>query len=303
MPFRRMSPSDMRKALSELDQALFNHERWCEEINRTLICALPPDERDVAGDAHRHCRFGQWLYGAGAEKLSGHPSFKEIKDAHERMHRLTSEMLGVTATDERVPLDLYERFINSLNQMRLEILTAKRELEEGVYNLDPLSGAASRIGMLTRLREQQALVKRGIHSCSIAMTDFDHFKRVNDSHGHAAGDQVIAEVAKLIMSNMRPYDMLFRYGGEEFLICEPDTDLETGYEMLDRLRKEIAELKFDDGHGHSFQITASFGLVLLDPDIPVERSIERADAAMYAAKKAGRNRVSVWDPSMSMSAA
>lgn len=298
MQFRGMSPSDMRKALAELDQALFSHEQWREELNRTLICALAPDERDMSEDAHKHCRFGQWLYGAGATLFAKYPPFKEIDGAHERMHHFTSEMLAVMAERRKAPLDLYERYTNSLNQLRLEILTAKRELESEVYNLDPLSGAASRVGMLSRLREQQALVKRGLHACSIAVMDFDNFKRINDSYGHAAGDRVIAGVAKLIMSNMRPYDMLFRYGGEEFLICEPETELDAGRQMLDRLRQTIAEMRFDDGHGQSFQITASFGVVLLDPDLPVEQSIDRADRAMYAAKRAGRNRVAVWNPSL-----
>lgn len=303
MPFRGMSQSEMRRALSELDRALASHDHWCEDLNRTLICALPPDERDVSGDAHKHCRFGQWLYGAGCSLLSKNPSLKEIEDSHKRMHTLANEMLEAMAMRGKTPLELYERYVTSLNQMRLEILTAKRELEDAVYNLDPLSGAASRVSMLTRLREQHALVKRGLHSCAIAMMDFDHFKQINDELGHAAGDKAIMGVARLVMSKMRPYDMLFRYGGEEFLICEPDTDLETGYETIDRLRKAIAELSFEDGHGHSFQITASFGLVTLDAEATVEESIERADRAMYAAKRAGRNRVKVWDPSMAWAAA
>ncbi|WP_165793637.1 diguanylate cyclase [Hyphococcus luteus] len=302
MPFPGMSQDDMRKALSELDQALFNHQQWSEELNRTLICALPPDERDVADESYRHCRFGQWLYGAGAALISKHPSFKEIVDAHERMHQLTTDMLAAMATHGKVPLDLYERFMNSLNQMRLEILTAKRELEDSVYNIDPLSGAANRAGMLTRLREQQALVKRGIHSCALAMMDFDNFKRVNDVYGHASGDEVIAKVAKLVMSGMRPYDLFFRYGGEEFLICEPGANLEEAHALLERLRADIEALQFTASDGQSYQITASFGLALLDPDISVEQAIERADKAMYAAKKAGRNRVEVWEPSMSAAA-
>ena len=302
MPFPGMSQNDMRKALSELDRALFSHERWCEELNRTLICMLPPDERDMTCDAHRHCRFGQWLYGAGAGMIAGHPSFEEIEDAHERMHALAGEMLDAMATKGKAPLDLYERYVNSLNQMRLEVLTAKRELEDAVYNLDPLSGAASRVGMLTRLREQQALVKRGLRSCVIAMMDFDNFKRVNDVYGHAAGDQVIVKVAQLVMDHMRPYDMFFRYGGEEFLLCEPETDIEAGAAMLERLRKDIAALEFADSGGAPFRITASFGVALLDPAISVEQAIERADKAMYAAKKAGRNRVVSWDPALSAAA-
>lgn len=298
MPFPGLSPDEMRKALTELDQALFNHEQWCEELNRTLICRLPPDRRDIDNQAHRNCRFGQWLYRSGAQHLAQHAAFKEIESFHERMHRAAADMLESSMRGQEVPLDRYERFINALKQMRLETLTTKRELEDALHNLDPLSGAANRIGMLIKLREQQALVARKLQSCAIAMMDFDHFKRINDTYGHAAGDQVIVRVSQLILRTLRPYDMLFRYGGEEFLICVPNTDLDAACALLERLRQEIAAMKFENGHGGSFTITASFGVTLLDPDMSAEQSIERADQALYAAKATGRNRVTVWDLSM-----
>ena len=298
MPIPGLPQNEMREALDELNQALSNHDRWHEELIRTIICRLPPDRRDVENDSHRNCRFGQWLYGSGSKHFAQYPAFKEIENTHERMHRCASEVLGASSTGQSVSLDRYERFVNTLKQMRLEVMTTKRELEDALYNLDPLSGAASRIGMLTKLREQQVLVQRKIQSCSLGMMDFDHFKQVNDTYGHAAGDQVIVAVSQMIMRQLRPYDTLYRYGGEEFLLCESSTDLKSCYETLDRLRTEIAAMHFDDNHGHAFQITASFGLTLLDPDVSVEQSIERADKALYAAKMAGRNRVVVWDASM-----
>jgi len=298
MPIPGLPQNEMREALDELNQALSNHDRWHEELIRTIICRLPPDRRDVENDSHRNCRFGQWLYGSGSKHFAQYPALKEIENTHERMHRCASEVLGASSTGQSVSLDRYERFVNTLKQMRLEVMTTKRELEDALYNLDPLSGAASRIGMLTKLREQQVLVQRKIQSCSLGMMDFDHFKQVNDTYGHAAGDQVIVAVSQMIMRQLRPYDTLYRYGGEEFLLCESSTDLKSCYETLDRLRTEIAAMHFDDNHGHAFQITASFGLTLLDPDVSVEQSIERADKALYAAKMAGRNRVVVWDASM-----
>lgn len=298
-----LSPDKMRENAGEIERALFRHGRWTDELNRTLICAMRPDERDMAPDAHLHCPFGQWLYGGGETLFSNRAAVEELKETHENVHVLAREMLGVMAAGGKVPLALYERFAGANHYLRMEILAAKWELDDAVYGLDPLSGAANRIGMMARLREQKSLVERGRHSCTIAMLDLDHFKRINDVCGHAVGDQVISVVAKLIMGNMRPYDMLFRYGGEEFLICEPDTDLETGYDMMERLRDDIAALRFDDGNGQSFQATASFGVTLLDPVIPVEESIHRADSAMYAAKRAGRNCVRAWSPAMALSAA
>jgi diguanylate cyclase (GGDEF)-like protein len=180
----------------------------------------------------------------------------------------------------------------------LQLYTLKRELEDGIHNLDPLTGANSRIGMLTWLREQQELVKRHVQTCCIAMMDLDHFKMVNDVYGHMAGDRGLATAARYVMEHLRPYDKLFRYGGEEFLICMQNTNAASGYEIVERVRQGIAATPIDyDGKG-IIQITASFGLTLLDPDMRVEQSIERADKAMYAAKSAGRNCTRIWDASM-----
>ena len=144
------------------------------------------------------------------------------------MHHCVREMLLASAAREPIKIEIYERFVTSLKQMRLEVQTMKHELEDAIYNLDPLTGAASRIGMLTKLREEQAFVQRKMHSCCLAMMDLDNFKAVNDTYGHAAGDRVLVTVVKHILAHMRPYDMLFRYGGEEFLICSPDTDFRPG---------------------------------------------------------------------------
>lgn len=299
MPFPGLTQDEMRSTLDELDRAIFHHEQWHEDLNRTLICRLSPDRRDVNEDAHHNCRFGQWLYGPACKHLAQHPGIKEIESVHERMHRSAKEMLDVSSAGQQVALDRYERFVNALRQLHLEILTTKRELEDTLYNLDPLSGAASRIGMLTKLREQQALVRRKVLTCSVAMMDIDHFKTINDIHGHVVGDRVIVATSQYILRHLRSYDTLFRYGGEEFLICEPNTDLKSSSDNLERLRAGIAAMRFDGACGQSFQITVSFGLTLLDPDVSVEQSIERADKALYAAKAAGRNRVLIWARSMS----
>jgi len=130
------------------------------------------------------------------------------------------------------------------------------------------------------------------------MIDLDNFKTVNDIYGHAVGDKVLTGVAHYIMAHLRPYDKVFRYRGEEFLICLPDTDLEAGRNIIDRLREELGSLPYEaDGKG-IFHVTVSFGLTLLDPDLPVEQSIDRADKALYVAKRSGRNCAIIWDASM-----
>jgi diguanylate cyclase (GGDEF)-like protein len=100
------------------------------------------------------------------------------------------------------------------------------------------------------------------------------------------------------MAHLRPYDKLFRYGGEEFLLSMPNTDATTGYEVVERVRQGLATMPILYDGKATLQITMSFGIALLDPDVSVEQSVDRADKAMYAAKAAGRNCTRIWDPSM-----
>ncbi len=293
-----LSPDLMHTVLAELEQALFNHDQWCEGLYGTLICRLPPDQRDMAPDAHQKCRFGQWYYGAGSVKLRQHRGFEEIAIEHQRMHQYARTLLIASTNKVSVSLPDYERFVNALKRMRLEIATLKHDIEDSLYNLDPLTGTASRIGMLTKLREELELVKRKVHSCCVAMMDLDNFKTVNDIHGHALGDRVLITIARYIMARLRPYDKLFRYGGDEFLLCAMDADLLVARGIIERLRAELASISHESNGKESFYVTVSVGLTLLDPDISVEQSIDRADRALYAAKLAGGNRIIVWDPSM-----
>lgn len=290
--------NEMQQVLLQLDQAIYNHTQWYDSIARTLTCQLPYDRRDVAEEAHRQCRFGQWYYGAAPENLRAHPGFIAIEAEHKNMHQLAAKLLQTAASGTIISSLDYDSFVNAVERLRLQLYTLKRELEDSLYNLDSLTGANNRIGMLTRLREQQELVKRQVQSCCIAMMDIDHFKAVNDTHGHTAGDRVLAASAHYLMEHFRPYDKLFRYGGEEFLVCMQNTNATVGYEVVERVRQGLATNPIDYGGTNTLQITMSFGVTLLDPDVSIEQSIERADKAMYAAKNAGRNCTRIWDISM-----
>lgn len=291
--------SEIQAILLQLDQAISSHVQWYAAVVRTLICRLPYDRRDADKDAHRHCRFGQWYYDTVTDRLRDHPGFIAIEAEHKSMHQLAAKLLLVSAGGGTITVLDFDHFANALERLRLQLDTLKHELQDSLYNLDPLTGANNRIGMLTRLREQQELVKRQVQTCCIAMMDIDHFKAVNDTYGHVAGDRVLAAAARNVMGHIRLYDKLFRYGGEEFLLCMPNTTAtDGGYDVVERIRQGLAASLIDYGSAELLQITMSFGLTMLDPDVSVEQSIERADKAMYAAKAAGRNCTRIWDVSM-----
>lgn len=290
--------NETQAIVMQLDQAIHQHNEWYASLIRTLVCRLPYDRRDVATDAHRECRFGQWFYSREPGRLRRHAGFAAIEVEHERMHRMAAELLLASAAGKAIPVHDYNDFANTLERLHLELHTLKREHEDLLYNHDPLTGAYGRLGMLTRLREMQELVKRRVQACCIAMMDLDDFKTVNDRHGHVAGDQALAASAHYVMEHLRPYDNTFRYGGEEFLICLQNTDLTHGQALVERLREGLAALPIAVEGQEALHVTASFGVALLDPDVAVEQSIARADKALYAAKAAGRNCSRLWDASM-----
>ncbi|MDD3798362.1 MAG: diguanylate cyclase [Novosphingobium sp.] len=294
---RHLTQEEMQTALAELAQAIYTHEQWTEEIYAALVCHLNADERDLGDDAHRNCRFGQWYYTSGMSKLSDRAGFREVEAEHRRMHQYATSLLRASAQGIPISLQDYERFTSALKRTRLEIQSLERELEVSLYNIDPLTGVPGRLEMLQKLREHREFVVRGVHPCTIAMLDVDKFKSVNDVHGHLAGDHVLKAIASYVQAHLRQYDIFFRYGGEEFLLCMPDTDLDTGREICDRLRIELGSLVHEPNGESGFRVTASFGVAGLGADYSVEEGINRADQALLAAKAAGRNRVLVWDPS------
>jgi diguanylate cyclase (GGDEF)-like protein len=132
---------------------------------------------------------------------------------------------------------------------------------------------------------------------SLIMLDIDHFKRVNDTYGHAAGDTVLEQLAQLCQKSLREVDVFARYGGEEFVILLPETTSIEAQLTAERIRQLVARTPIEIT-GDSLTITISFGIVELDKDCKnVEELLDRSDQAMYASKRNGRNRVSIWGPS------
>ncbi|MBM3553794.1 MAG: diguanylate cyclase [Alphaproteobacteria bacterium] len=291
MPFANLSRAQKRTALNELRQRLFQHELWYENVNRTIICEQVPDERDLQEDANYRWPLGQWLHGAGLESLGSHPSFSQIVAAHELMHRRAAVLLQTSSEHRPITLDDYELFLSALKQIRAQLVTIKHELEETLRDCDPLTGAGNYSAMLMALRERQALAPR---STCLVMMDLDHFKEVNETYGHMLGDEFLVQYAEFVMSHLRPYDQLFRFGGEKFLYCAADADLEQGRAIAERLREGLLNRELFVKGYLPLTVTASFGLTPLDPCVPVEQSIERADQALHAAKVAGRDRIAIW---------
>jgi diguanylate cyclase (GGDEF)-like protein len=163
---------------------------------------------------------------------------------------------------------------------------------------DVLTGWHNRRYLQVRLTEEMARARRDRATLVCLMLDLDHFKLVNDTHGHAAGDEVLRELSHRIESQVRGSDVAARYGGEEFVILLPHTDVEAGKLLAERIRHAVSASPVVFDEGKDVTITASIGIASAAPgeddfDLKTlgESLIARADVALYSAKSAGRNRI------------
>lgn len=167
----------------------------------------------------------------------------------------------------------------------------ERDLAHRLAEFDPLTGVLNRRAILSRLRVAYADARQAQRALVVLFLDLDHFKRVNDDHGHAAGDRVLAAVAGAMQGELRDVDWLGRYGGEEFLVVLPDTAELAARTLAERLRARVAELRVE-GDGTQVRPTVSIGMARLEGSTSnAEALVEHADRALYSAKAQGRNRV------------
>lgn len=179
-----------------------------------------------------------------------------------------------------------KKYADKLNEnFHISMQMATTDAVTGLFNRHYLTSHLD-----THVRSPKSLGK----PLTVLMIDIDHFKLVNDTHGHAVGDEVLAEFANRIGQNIRGIDLAARYGGEEFVVMMPDTSSEWGEMVGERLREEIADKPFTcnvpDGQ---ISITASIGVATMetDPSLDTSHLIDVADKALYEAKNSGRNKV------------
>ena len=184
----------------------------------------------------------------------------------------------------------------AVNAMLTAIQKAKSELLQAQESLrfhaehDSLTGVLNRRAIRDVLRRELARSRRENNSIGVIVADVDHFKKINDHYGHGAGDAALVAVVQRISATLRPYDVIGRYGGEEFLIIAPGCDLDLTQKLAERVRAAVCDEMVDLGED-SATITISLGATLGTAESDPEFLVEMADAAMYQAKRNGRNRV------------
>ncbi|WP_295993105.1 sensor domain-containing diguanylate cyclase [Rugamonas sp.] len=180
-------------------------------------------------------------------------------------------------------------------QRTLELMVANTQLEHQATT-DPLTGIGNRRKMTEQIGKELERGRRSRRPLALLMIDIDHFKRINDTHGHEVGDRAIVAVARAVTDGMRSVDLVSRFGGEEFVALMPDTDLRVAAVAAERLRADVAALRISGDDGVQIALTISVGVAASGPrgtpDTP-SLLLVRADKALYRAKKEGRDRVVV----------
>ena len=199
--------------------------------------------------------------------------------------------------NERVieELQLHKARLESEN---LDLMVRNRFLSEATAK-DALTGLYSRWYVLEKIESEINRSLRSGSPMSLLMLDIDHFKKINDTFGHSAGDQVLQLVGRLLKESCRVYDVPGRYGGEEFCVLLPDTGMQNTPMVAERIRSRLASAEITVG-GATLGVTASIGIAGLDSSdvqslLSPSALIDRADRALYTAKHRGRNRCEVFD--------
>lgn len=221
-------------------------------------------------------------------------NYQPITGQEEFMYQNTT-LLPLRSTDGKINhicLVIYD--VTDVATNRHQLQAANAQLQQ-LSRTDRLTGLYNRGHWEESLKVAYARHQRYGNATSLVMLDIDHFKRVNDTYGHQAGDKVIEEVARLIHEHVRETDVAGRYGGEEFGVVLSDTDRAGGRVFAERLRKAVEGLEVLH-NGQSIRFTISLGVAdLSQPSINHADLIAWADHALFASKKAGRNRVTVYE--------
>ncbi|HAA93876.1 MAG: diguanylate cyclase [Rhodospirillaceae bacterium] len=291
---------ESQAVLRMIANALEEHENWLQRWHRAVVCGTEPDREIVSDQAKFLGPFGSWLALNDNDGLLDQPVFSELGAAHTDMHEF-GRLLALRAVDGKpIPPEDYEAFITKVNPFNSVARRIRDAFQQATTQLDPLTGIHNRQTMMLELElERERALRTGTPLC-IVLADIDHFKAVNDTHGHAAGDAVLRAVAGSYLSHLRPYDSIYRYGGEEFLLSLPNADEDTAFKVVERLREALGREEIAVNGSDRLSVTSSFGLCMVEDERSIKQTIEQADQALYAAKRNGRNRSVIWRPGLEL---
>ncbi|MGB3848041.1 MAG: GGDEF domain-containing protein [Sphingopyxis sp.] len=258
---------------------------WSQEALFNLFGASEHDEPKKLGAS----AFGLWMRHRAGVLFQDSPSLAGI----ERVMAVVDDECLPAVAENRGDADALGRLkerIDEIDYLLNDMFQAAATLENG---RDPLTRTLNRRFLPSVLGREIALAKSHGTPLSVALVDVDHFKRINDDYGHAAGDVALGHVADALMSAVRTSDFVFRYGGEEFLLVFAETDRDAAARMAERLRVTLSQKPLPVSDRDALRLTVSIGVAAFEGHPDYQYLVNNADSALYEAKRLGRDRVHV----------
>lgn len=273
--------------LKDLHRALKAHRQWMANQQYKINFPQLDSELEVGFESVR--LFRSYLKAEYEPSVHQSTFFRKTLTQQAHLAQLAVQCREQAERGELKPADFAHllrmdlRFDELVDQLRAEVTSA-------MLDLDELTGLYNRNAMERDLDEEMAMAQRGVAPFCLAMLDLDRFKQVNDQYGHPVGDEVLQQLAEFLQQSLRPYDRVYRYGGEEFLVLLPETSADRAFKVLDRVRCQLERVALQTEAG-DLTVTFSAGLCGYFKGARLTDLIEKADQALYHAKSQGRNQV------------
>lgn len=291
----------LKLAMDErIDQSQPFDDAAIEELFQEYVSELRGDAQRLIGDNAQRI-LNDILHHAEEADHRAHEYGENLQQSAQLLDTSGAEVLRSVLTNLQADTHKMRSAVvdlqGNLAHSRQEIETLKRELEHARVEAltDPLTGALNRRGFDMQFSRLLAESETSNSEISLIMLDIDHFKKINDTHGHLFGDKVIRGVAEVLKANVKGRDAIARLGGEEFGVLLPDTSLSGAQVLADKIRQmvEKGRIRRQDGKDEVGGITISLGVAELNRDEDTTAFLNRADKALYFSKENGRNRVSI----------
>ncbi len=261
-------------------------------ILEKIICKLEiSDELILRHKTLKACNFDTYLKKYLKEEKKNH-EVKKLVDLHDTFHKLILFILEKTKDNKKITSKEFQKlssvhmkFIHLLNEISLSLEFVK-------YQFDKLTYTWSREIFLDLLNKEFLKASRTKEVFSLVFFDIDYFKKVNDTYGHDAGDYILKELTKLVKDELRVYDTIGRWGGEEFLILLSQSNIKEAYEIIKRIKDKIQNNIFIY-ESNNISLTCSFGICEFNKNLTISQMISKSDKLMYIAKNNGRNKIEV----------
>lgn len=289
--------AEVASFIGELDAAVETHMSWARRVLRCAVLHTSPGRDVLAENAHELCRFGRWFVSNEARFIEiDAKKSQKIETVHKLMHDAIRSICTNILTRQpgrKTDLDAFESTQSELIALLSDFKTL---MLSRVTRIDPLTGLPLRYTIEDDFNRIRKICKRNKTLPYLAMIDIDHFKRINDKYGHPIGDLALRYLADTVKSTLRPDDILYRYGGEEFLLLmQCQNEAEANIAAL-RIINSIRGQPIPIPDGTPLTMTITLGITLVGTDDTLDSVIKRADHALYEGKGAGRNRFILTKP-------